>query len=290
MLTCPRSPVWVRGDAAAAGAPGAQPVRQRWTGPQRAAAAQVAGARLRPAECPGHLAVADSGPGVPEAERARIFDAFFSTKDGGMGMGLAICRSITEAHHGRIFVGQDESLGGALFTVQLPLAPPATAPAPRHDQRTARRGHPYRGRRRRRARRPGLAVRLARLPVTHLGQRRRVHRHGPPAPGRLGPGVVLLDVRMEPLSGPVTFEQLKALGCPWPVLFSPAMATSVRPWGVKNGAWDFLENPSRTTCWWTASNRPCRPPARQTDAGARGPAPAPGPGSLSPREREVLDS
>lgn len=77
------------------------------------------------------LAVADSGPGVPEAERARIFDAFFSTKDGGMGMGLAICRSITEAHHGRIVVGQDETLGGALFTVQLPLATaPATAPSP----------------------------------------------------------------------------------------------------------------------------------------------------------------
>jgi two-component system sensor histidine kinase DctS len=77
------------------------------------------------------LAVADSGPGVPEAERARIFDAFFSTKDGGMGMGLAICRSITEAHHGRIVVGQDETLGGALFTVQLPLTTaPATAPNP----------------------------------------------------------------------------------------------------------------------------------------------------------------
>jgi hypothetical protein len=72
-----------------------------------------------------------------------------------MGMGLAICRSITEAHHGRIVVGQDETeLGGALFTVQ-PLAnhPCATArtdptcpPQPqRHDApRTASRGHPHR--------------------------------------------------------------------------------------------------------------------------------------------------
>lgn len=76
--------------------------------------------------CNGHhcvaLAVADNGPGVPEEARARIFDAFFSTHAGGMGMGLAICRSITEAHHGRILVGQDTQLGGALFTVQLPLA------------------------------------------------------------------------------------------------------------------------------------------------------------------------
>jgi two-component system sensor histidine kinase DctS len=48
----------------------------------------------------------------------------------GMGMGLAICRSITEAHHGRITVGQDESLGGALFTVQLPLAGQPHQPPP----------------------------------------------------------------------------------------------------------------------------------------------------------------
>ncbi|WP_052382536.1 sensor histidine kinase [Comamonas granuli] len=76
------------------------------------------------------LTVADSGPGVPEHAQARIFDAFFSTKDGGMGMGLAICRSIAEAHHGRIHVGQDAQLGGAQFTVALPLSPPATAAPP----------------------------------------------------------------------------------------------------------------------------------------------------------------
>lgn len=74
------------------------------------------------------LSVADSGPGVPTNDQARIFDAFYSTKDGGMGMGLAICRSIVEAHHGRIEVGRDSALGGALFTVHLPLAEPV-APA-----------------------------------------------------------------------------------------------------------------------------------------------------------------
>lgn len=73
------------------------------------------------------LRVADSGPGVAESDRSRIFNAFYSTKDGGMGMGLAICRSIAEAHHGRIEVGRDATLGGALFTVHLPLADPAAA-------------------------------------------------------------------------------------------------------------------------------------------------------------------
>ncbi len=59
-----------------------------------------------------------------------------------------------------------------------------------------------------------------------------------------GIAVVLLDIRMEPLSGLATFEQLKAQACPWPVLFltghgDVSMAVSA----VKNGAWDFLEKP-----------------------------------------------
>ena len=56
--------------------------------------------------------------------------------------------------------------------------------------------------------------------------------------------VLLLDIRMEPLSGLATFAQLKALGWPWPVLFltghgDVAMAVAA----VKDGAWDFLEKP-----------------------------------------------
>ncbi|PIZ21500.1 MAG: hypothetical protein CO065_02835 [Comamonadaceae bacterium CG_4_9_14_0_8_um_filter_57_21] len=68
------------------------------------------------------LAVADTGPGVSEEARMGIFNAFVSHKEGGMGMGLAICRSIAEAHHGRIEVSRDPVLGGARFTVLLPLA------------------------------------------------------------------------------------------------------------------------------------------------------------------------
>jgi two-component system sensor histidine kinase DctS len=44
-------------------------------------------------------------------------------------MGLAICRSIVEAHHGRIEVARDEELGGAKFTVYLPLAESPAPPA-----------------------------------------------------------------------------------------------------------------------------------------------------------------
>ena len=68
------------------------------------------------------LSVADTGPGVADDAQATIFNAFVSRKEGGMGMGLAICRSIVEAHHGRIEVSRDPMLGGARFTVLLPLA------------------------------------------------------------------------------------------------------------------------------------------------------------------------
>ncbi len=69
------------------------------------------------------IEVADSGPGVPEADRERIFEPFFTTKpDGkGTGLGLPIVRNIVDQHHGHIAVTRSE-LGGALFSVTLPIS------------------------------------------------------------------------------------------------------------------------------------------------------------------------
>lgn len=64
--------------------------------------------------------VADHGPGIPDPTKALLFDAFYSTKDEGMGMGLNICRSIVEVHHGRIII-TDTPGGGATFTFTVPL-------------------------------------------------------------------------------------------------------------------------------------------------------------------------
>lgn len=69
------------------------------------------------------VAVRDSGMGLPLQERERVFDAFHSTKPDGMGMGLAISRSIVEAHGGRLWVTDNEG-PGVTFQFTLPSAEP----------------------------------------------------------------------------------------------------------------------------------------------------------------------
>jgi len=66
------------------------------------------------------LAVSDTGPGLPRANPERIFDAFYTTKASGLGMGLSICRSIVEAHGGRLWAKPNEP-HGAVFCVVLPV-------------------------------------------------------------------------------------------------------------------------------------------------------------------------
>ncbi|WP_016907353.1 sensor histidine kinase [Streptomyces xiaopingdaonensis] len=80
-------------------------------------------------ESPGRLelAVEDDGPGVPEAERRRIFERFVrlddarSRDEGGAGLGLAIARDVAERHGGTLTVGQSPA-GGASFVLRVPTA------------------------------------------------------------------------------------------------------------------------------------------------------------------------
>jgi two-component system sensor kinase FixL len=69
------------------------------------------------------VAVADTGPGIAPEIAGRLFNAFVSTKPGGMGMGLSICRSIIEAHGGRLWAEANPGGGGAIFRFKLPAAP-----------------------------------------------------------------------------------------------------------------------------------------------------------------------
>ncbi|MCC5810860.1 MAG: PAS domain S-box protein [Ectothiorhodospiraceae bacterium] len=66
------------------------------------------------------IAVADTGPGITEADRDKLFDPFFTTKEQGLGQGLSICRSIVEAHGGRLTAANAPE-EGATFLVELPL-------------------------------------------------------------------------------------------------------------------------------------------------------------------------
>ncbi len=74
------------------------------------------------------VAVRDSGPGLDLKSLDRLFEAFFTTKVQDRGIGLAICRSIIEAHGGRIWAGANEPRG-AVFQFTVPLEPDETVPA-----------------------------------------------------------------------------------------------------------------------------------------------------------------
>ncbi|MGX9428278.1 ATP-binding sensor histidine kinase [Bradyrhizobium sp. LeoA1S1] len=65
------------------------------------------------------VAVRDSGPGIDPAHLDRVFDAFYTTKSGGTGMGLSICRSIIHAHGGKLWAEANEPRG-AVFQFTLP--------------------------------------------------------------------------------------------------------------------------------------------------------------------------
>src|SRR5262249_16808243 len=74
------------------------------------------------------VAVRDSGPGIDPAHLHRVFDAFYTTKSSGTGMGLSICRSIIHAHGGKLWAGANEPRGAA-FRFTLPDAG-LTVPVP----------------------------------------------------------------------------------------------------------------------------------------------------------------
>src|SRR5262245_49949628 len=82
--------------------------------------------RARPESEHVVLAVADDGPGVPEADRGRVFEPFFTTKAGGTGLGLAMAERIVRAHGGSLRLvpgaGAGPAGAGACFELSLPRA------------------------------------------------------------------------------------------------------------------------------------------------------------------------
>jgi two-component system sensor histidine kinase HydH len=79
--------------------------------------------RARVAQTGGKLVfeVSDAGPGVPAEDKERIFEPFFTQREGGTGLGLAVAKRVVELHRGTITVA-DAPGGGAVFRVELPPA------------------------------------------------------------------------------------------------------------------------------------------------------------------------
>jgi two-component system sensor histidine kinase SenX3 len=81
------------------------------------------------------IAVTDSGIGIPRKDRARVFERFYrvdqsrASSTGGTGLGLAIVKHVASNHGGSVSVWSEEGLGST-FTLRIPLAQPAPAPAP----------------------------------------------------------------------------------------------------------------------------------------------------------------
>lgn len=77
--------------------------------------------RIHAKECLAVVEVRDNGPGIDQHHLALLFDAFFTTKEDGMGIGLSICRSIIELHGGSIWADSQPN-NGATFSFSLPAS------------------------------------------------------------------------------------------------------------------------------------------------------------------------
>jgi two-component system NtrC family sensor kinase len=82
------------------------------------------------------LKVSDDGPGIADADMAKIFEPSFTTKDDGSGFGLSITRQTVEAHGGRIRV-RNRPEGGAEFTIWLPVRSGEARQARRGEEESA---------------------------------------------------------------------------------------------------------------------------------------------------------
>ena len=68
------------------------------------------------------ISVEDTGPGVPQDLREKVFDSFFTTKPAGVGLGLSVCFRIMSDHGGSIAIEDREGAPGAAVRLTLPLA------------------------------------------------------------------------------------------------------------------------------------------------------------------------
>ena len=110
----------------------AQPHSQRLRRDARHAIRQTGGSRSR-ARADDRtqvvISVSDRGTGIAKGQFEKVFEPFVTTKSGGLGLGLAICRSIVNAHEGKLTAANNPE-GGAVFHLALPTRAPSVASPP----------------------------------------------------------------------------------------------------------------------------------------------------------------
>ncbi|MDM0078891.1 ATP-binding protein [Variovorax sp. J2P1-59] len=240
------------------------------------------------------LAVRDNGKGIAPGELETIFEPFWTSRQEGLGLGLAICRSIVESHSGRIWAESNPE-GGASFCVELPerIERPHIAEAPSA------------------ARRPEVASACATAdaivcvidddPAVRESFRRLLEEAGWAVAAYLSAdefiarppltdvACIVLDMSMPVLSGSALQLRLLEEGCAPPIIFVTGHGeVSAGVGAMKRGACDYLEKPVDADVLIGAVRRAVERHAddrRQELALVAAKARVV---SLSPREREIM--
>jgi FixJ family two-component response regulator/signal transduction histidine kinase len=242
--------------------------------------------RARPSGSGVVVEVADSGTGMDEATRARVFEPFFTTKPRGMGLGLAISRTIVAAHGGTLAVRSAPG-EGTTFRVELPSRPPEDARAarpsgaPRHgtgtvfvidDDASMRRALE------RQLQGAGYRVETFAAAQEYLAR-----------PAHAGPGCIVSDVRMPGLSGLDLQASLAREGSDLPLVFISGhgdVPTTVH--AMKAGAIEFLAKPFTKDELLAAVGEALARSRERAAAREEGAALQARFESLTPRERDVF--
>jgi FixJ family two-component response regulator/signal transduction histidine kinase len=246
------------------------------------------------------LKVSDSGEGIAATDLPSIFEPFWTTRHDGLGLGLAICRSIVEAHGGRIWAESNPE-GGATFSVGLPLAPavagvhrgegkgePTVASAARDDATPLSNDEPVVC-----VVDDDPAVRASLLRLlggagwTGVGFQSADEFLAHPPDGDIA--CVLLDVQMPGVSGLQLQQRLSQEGLAAPVIFITGHGDlSAGVDAMKHGAADFLQKPVDGEVLLQAVRRAAECHAAQRKEALRRKEMKDRVDRLSTREREIM--